>query len=469
MEWYTPNDQELWGIQLFEVNDQEANVLDIRTRQTEYIPGLSHISITSILRDKEKLWVGTYNGINELDTQKNIFNCFGNEESGQFIIRSLVNEDKSNLLAASDKGLFRFNKTTKLFSRLLDFPINYILKTNDGRLWCATSGNGIILYDPRTGTSTVFKKDPGFTNGIISDGYKNIFQDRAGTIWFTSLNDGINLLHKNYKIFNTYTHNPNNINSLSFNSINKGFTGTDNISWIPTQGGGIDLLDRNSNSFSHLTDPLINNEKINVLYKDNNGRIWAGTNTGLFNKRPNINTFDKINFNNYSIKDKPVSVITQDKNGDIWLGIYDNLVKYSPGNNETRVINLKPDSISVIYSFNISCILNDNNFLWISTSSGIFKYDINKNSLLFFRDNEPYPISNQLWSLARDRNGLFWLGSWEGGLKCFNPYEKKFTAYKTTNGLPSNNIVSVSQKIMRIIFGLALTEVLYDSTRYQEI
>ncbi len=83
-------------------------------------------------------------------------------------------------------------------------------------------------------------------------------------------------------------------------------------------------------------------------------------------------------------------------------------------------------------------------FLWISTSSGnISKYDINKNSLLFFRDNEPYPIGNQLWSLTRDRNGLFWLGSWEGGLKCFNPDGNKFTSYKTTNGLPSNNILSV--------------------------
>ncbi len=121
---------------------------------------------------------------------------------------------------------------------------------------------------------------------------------------------------------------PDNPNSLSFNSINKGFTGTDNISWIPTQGGGIDLLDRNNKSFSHLTDPLLNNEIIKCFYKDNYEGIWAGTNSGLFNKRPNINTFDKINFNDYSIKDKPVSVITQDKNGDIWLGIYDNLVKY---------------------------------------------------------------------------------------------------------------------------------------------
>ena len=48
------------------------------------------------------------------------------------------------------------------------------------------------------------------------------------------------------------------------------------------------------------------------------------TNNGLFNQRLNIKSFDKINFTNYSIKDKPVTVVTQDKYGNIWFAVNDN-------------------------------------------------------------------------------------------------------------------------------------------------
>ena len=106
---------------------------------------------------------------------------------------------------------------------------------------------------------------------------------------------------------------------------------------------------------------------------------------------------------------------------------------------------LKHDSTSAVYNFNISGILNDNDNLWVSTSNGLFKYDTKKNSLTLYRDNDPYEIENQFRTLVQDWEGFIWLGSKEGGLKCFSPQSGSFISYKMENGLPSNNVLSIQE------------------------
>jgi ligand-binding sensor domain-containing protein len=157
----------------------------------------------------------------------------------------------------------------------------------------------------------------------------------------------------------------------------------------------------------------------------------------------NNTTFEKVSFNSYVIRDRPINTMGQDKEGNIWLGINDHLVKYSPQNDETLIIDLKHDSTITNYNFNISCILNDNDNLWVSTSNGLYRYNIKNNSLNLFRDTDPYEIENQYWTLIEDWEGLIWLGSKEGGLKCFNPQTSSFKSYKIEDGLPSNDVLSI--------------------------
>jgi signal transduction histidine kinase/ligand-binding sensor domain-containing protein/DNA-binding response OmpR family regulator len=405
--------------------------------------GLAHSEVLKIIKDKDVLWIGTSGGLTEFDLRNNyLFNYLIDGKKGSNI-RSLIKEDESNLLISSSKGLFRFNKNTKQFQQLLQEPINDILKTNDGKLWCVTDGAGIILYNIQKGIKTVFDKETGYSEGIVSNNYNSIFRDHAGSIWFTSSDDGINILNPVYKQFNVYNHNPQNLNSLSFNIVNRGFTDKDNITWFPTYGGGLDKYNAESRSFVHLKESLLKEDKINCVIRDDFGRLWVGTNNGLYNLRFNNPAFEKISFTSYLIKDQPINAITEDREGNIWVGINDNLVKYSLQKDETSIVNLKHDSTSASNNFKISGILNDNDNLWVSTSNGLYRYDIKKNSLNLFRDADPYEIENQFQTIVQDWEGLIWLGSKEGGLKCFNPQTGNFTSYKMENGLPSNNILSV--------------------------
>lgn len=415
----------------------------LNTQDNKFTNYLIGDSVLKIINDKDKLWIGTSSGLTEFNLRNNSLSNYLIEGRGKVSIRSLIKEDEYNLLVSSKDGLYRFNKTTKQFQQLLQEPVNDLIKTRDSKLWCATEGAGIILYDIQKGIKSILNKETGYSNGVVSDRYQSIFRDSAGSIWFSSPDGGINLLNPVYKQFNVFSHNAQNKNSLSFNVVNKGFTDKDNTIWFPTNGGGLDKYYADNKSFIHLKESSLKGDKINSVLRDDFGRLWVGTNDGMYNLRFNSPAFEKISFTSYLIKDLPVNAITEDREGNLWFGVNDNLVRYSPQKDETFIINLKHDSSAASYNFKISGMMNDMDNLWVSTSNGLYKYDIKKNALDLFRDSDPYEIENQFQTILQDWEGFIWVGSREGGLKCFNPQTSAFTTYKIENGLPSNNILSI--------------------------
>ncbi|MDR3665215.1 MAG: two-component regulator propeller domain-containing protein [Ignavibacteriaceae bacterium] len=407
--------------------------------------GIAHSAVLKIIKDKDILWIGTSGGLTEFNLKNNFLTNYLIDGKGGGDIRSVIIEDGSNLLTATGKGLFRFNKTTKQFQQILTEPINDLLKTKDGKLWCATEGMGIILYDIGNGIKNIFNKENGTADGIISDNFNSVFIDSARSIWFTSPDEGINLLNPVYKQFNVYSHSGQGTNGLSSNIVTKGFSDKGNVTWFPTNGAGLDKYSAESKSYVHLKESLLREDKVNCVIRDDLGRLWAGTGGGLYSFRFNSPAFEKISFSSYLIKDHAVNAIAEDRDGNIWTGINDNLVKYSEQTNETVIINLKHDSSSASNNFKINGILNDNDNLWVSTSNGLYRYEIKKNSLNLFQDSDPFGIENQFQALLQDWEGMIWLGSREGGLKSFNPQTGSFTSYRAGNGLPSNNIVSLQE------------------------
>lgn len=371
------------------------------------IPGLTHASVSKIIKDNAVLWIGTLDGLTEFNPQNNSFSNYTLGQKGEFHLKSLIKENESNLLIGADEGLYQFNKLNKQFQKLLPDPVYDLIITKDGKLWCTNTANGIFLYDIKNGTKTN-------VNSNASAVYKNIFADNAGSIWFSSLNNGLFILHPYHKPFNIISHNPGNPNTLSFNPGTKTFTD------LPVKGG-----------------------IINSVLKDNFGNLWVGTTDGLFIQRLNNVAFEKVSFSSYIIKDQPVNAIAQDISGFIWLGINNHLIRYDHQKNETLIVDLKSDTFSLNYNFNISCILCENENIWISSSNGLYKYDPKKNILKLFRDIDPYNIENQFSTLFQDWEGHLWLGSREGGLKYFNTETNQFVSYKKENGLPTNNILSI--------------------------
>lgn len=79
----------------------------------------------------------------------------------------------------------------------------------------------------------------------------------------------------------------------------------------------------------------------------------------------------------------------------------------------------------------VNCALQDEiGFLWIGTQDGLNKYD--GYSFTVFQNNPLDSTSiqdNNIRAMIKDRNGIFWLASWGGGLIKFDPLTEQFTQY----------------------------------------
>jgi ligand-binding sensor domain-containing protein len=117
------------------------------------------------------------------------------------------------------------------------------------------------------------------TDGLLSDSVNSIVQDSRGFLWFgTSFGlsrfDGYGFTHYAEK------------EGLSSTNVNGLIETGDGAYWICTNGGGVFRFHPNGKTGSRFTAYSVGDEpatnRVNSLYEDRGGRIWAGTDAGLF-------------------------------------------------------------------------------------------------------------------------------------------------------------------------------------------
>ncbi|MDQ1350629.1 MAG: hypothetical protein QG657_931 [Acidobacteriota bacterium] len=94
----------------------------------------------------------------------------------------------------------------------------------------------------------------------------------------------------------------------------------------------------------------------------------------------------------------------------------------------------------------IECIMQDSQgFMWFGTEDGLNKYDGYKFTVVRQIPNNLNSLShNYVLSIYEDRSGVFWIGTFHGGLNKFDVKTGKFTHYTRRHGDPtslSNNVV----------------------------
>ena len=144
--------------------------------------------------EDETIWAGNYNlGFGTAATLFHLFPRTGKviqftpstveEQIGSSIL-SMCSKNSNELWLGTNKGLFVFNKQTKLFRRepaVPGYTIWVLAKNNDGTIWCGTWGNGtgsgIYIFNPVTNTIDTINKNHGLLNtyiqGIVFDDYGN--------------------------------------------------------------------------------------------------------------------------------------------------------------------------------------------------------------------------------------------------------------------------------------------------------
>lgn len=182
-----------------------------------------------------------------------------------------------------------------------------------GNIWCGTSDNGVLKFNPHTHSFTRI-------NYAQNLDVHALCENAQGKMWvgteagiFSVENDKIN---KEQELNRQMGNNPTIIYSIKEDNYGQ--------IWIGTLDRGVFVFSKQMKLIVHLTEKnLLATNTINHIIKDADGGIWMATMRGLAYVQNPLQPGAIKNYNErYGIKDSHIRAISQDKQGNIWVSMF---------------------------------------------------------------------------------------------------------------------------------------------------
>ena len=343
---------------------------------------LSDNAIHMLLKDKEGgVWVGTFfGGINYLEKNNALF---------------------AKYLPKDDKGIIRAN------------VIRQILPDSEGNLWIGTEDGGLSYFNVQTQSFRILT-DLTWNGRPISRNIQCLLID-GEILWIGTFDSGIYQFDlRTQKVVNHYN-SENPASGLLVNGIVCLRKTTTNEILVGTMGGLYRFI-RSSGRFELIPD--LHWGLVHSIYEDMNGMIWVVTmGRGLFvleySEQQNL-LVKSIPFNiNY------ITTIFEDSKRQLWIGTEGNGVFLFDSNSGslTQALPEQDYSGQIIYQI----IEDGRGMLWITTSSGLLRYDPNQKTLNRFTTHNGLPIDQFNYNSGyQDKIGNIYFGTLKG-MVVFSP------------------------------------------------
>ena len=384
--------------------------------------------ITSLVVKDKQLFIGTNNGLNKYDIEKEKMQRVG---SGKTSYASLTVWGNVVYGAPFFSGLeyYDHQKNTMIYLEKIpkDILINSLIADKDNGIWCLPDNqNYLFLYNPGLGKLT--KYELNFEQKQRGSKRLNCGKIIGNNLWIGS-NTGIQIFDIDRRKFLTRNELPARLNTLmnieiTSIEINKG------VVWIGTKTDGLFIFDMKSGQMQQYDKDNINNISssfIRTIFADRNNNVWVGTfEAGIdvsFEQRKNFN-FDNV-LNKY-INKKFVNCIVSDNNDHLYLGTRNyGLIIY---NKKTRKIeNLTMQSGSFSCNHVQALFLDSKNKLWVGTEENL--YILNTVSRKINLVRPPFSMSNDQSYLqygvgynvfSETSDGIILAGTGSNGIVKFN-------------------------------------------------
>ena len=470
--------------------------------------GLNSFMVSDVIETvKGEVYVATWEAdIQRFNRESNRFESIAYQQGNRAVSnyrKRLLDDENGNLwIAANIHGLFKYNIQSgdvKFYfegdNELNTDVLNGdMVRAPDGKIWLATDGGGINVFNPENETFDYLTHDGLRENSLPSNNIYTLFIDRSNRFWIGTFKSGVALydpqqhrfknsqlpdnifsffkdksvlsvfedsreniwigtdgygLHKitDFNKLTSYYTEENNINSISSNVITSITEDAEGKILIGTYTGGLCVFDPASDTFTRHLPESNNNQKIHsdnvwTLLSDSEGNNWLGLlGNGVDLYYPKTNVFKNVGpYSNELIKvgHPNVMALLEDADGDIWFGTEgDGIYIYDKQAGKMLRLDTQPKSTvcreGVIKDF----YQDGNGEIWIATEgSGLFKYNKADKSLKQFTTEDGLPGMITM-GIQEDRTGNIWVSTYDGLAR----YDKKnnvFTAFYSYDGLTSN-------------------------------
>ncbi|UYQ95884.1 ATP-binding protein [Chitinophaga horti] len=402
--------------------------------------GLSNNTIQDIVQDSLGfMWFGTRDGVNRFDGNQFKVYRFADHptsSSGNNSIHALHLDKSGNLLAATEKELYKYDPQQDVFRFVLTsqyYSFDEITTDGQGNIWML-AGFVLSRYNERTKEYRVFDPLRYFYASSIS-------ADKQGKLWVVSVNGLLKQYDEPLDSFYSY--------DLYAASHAKRSLWIDRIQCTPqntilvgTQKAGLKIFDINTRQTRDVNLCCEDPERlfIRCFQQVSPTEVWIGTRMGVFIYNPqtdesrvlkkapgdpgglpdnNIYSFYKDReggiwlgtlyqgvgylprsfwpFRRYfsnpalaSFSGNVVKEIVEDEGGNYWVGTEDaglNKLDAGTGNAVRHIVNIRTQGFSNNYIYNL---LLDGRHLWVSSlENGIDIVDTRTNQLLKHYETSP--------------------------------------------------------------------------------
>ncbi len=322
------------------------------------------------------------------------------------------------------------------------FFIQCGLQDKAGNMWFGSAGDGIYRYDGKSFINFTHK------DGLCHNDILCCMEDKTGNIWFGTRN-GIILYRPSHNraVKNDFTNiliSQHAISHATRKRMPYTYKVADNFVWS--------------------------------ILQDKSGRIWFGTNKGLYIHNP-VNDYDGdtpvftafldndslLNQDNLHLKD--IAGMVQDDEGNIWFAS-----GYMEGEGICRfdgksLTHFKPDDIS---SFRTIIKGRDGNLFFLNAFHGVYLYDGKTFTNFTQKIGLPH---DTITAMMQDKAGNLWLGlnsnhmenDGKGGVWRYDPAadqkgNKALRLFTTKDGLSHNCVFCITEdRAGNIWFGTRFT------------
>ena len=440
------------------------------------------------------IWVGTDNGLVELDKDLNIVKSY-QDAIGDSDVYNVYDDSKGNIWVCTlDNGLFKINLDDKSVENYknnnskISIPSNNvrdIISDSEGKLWIATD-KGLCTFDYEREEFITYNKKSYQSNSLIDDEIFCLLKDSSGLIWIGTYS-GISRFNPNSN-FTHFKLDPYEDNSISGNVIHGIYEDDDKTLWIGTNESGVNIINgesikhlnkENSNIVSDLIEDitgfknyifigtneglsvLVKNDKtvknytitnyttkdglpsnkIRSLFIDSKGYLWIGTNKGLAILDTNNNKIIDITYilDEMGVSDKFIRAVYEDSKGNYYIGCFleGGLIKINPNTKEYKIYkNIENDDSSI--SNNSIRYINEDLYgnILVGTSHGINILNLSTDKFNHYTEKDGL-INNTIYGILVDKNNGIWMST-NAGISKLSTEDDTFKNFTITDGLQSN-------------------------------
>lgn len=389
---------------------------------------------------KNLIWITTYgNGLFCYNPASDIlsnykYNANQNSLASDYLL-SITEDHYGNIWIGSEyAGIIKIVKSNYNIKIIRPEKETSIGKNNNVRtvyedafnnFWIGTKNGSLYVYDNAlTEGKCIYKDINPYT-----------LAEYDGEIWVGTKGKGLYILDRKSQkeIAHLSNLDANNTHKLNHNTIFSILKDNKNRMWLGTFGGGINLAERGSGNitFKQFFANEGNRSYIRCVYQDSKGTIWAGSSDGLIRFNPDELIKDPASYKIYqmnladknTLNSNDIKTIYEDTDGSIWIGTAGGgLNKYvEPDGDEKEHFVAYTTKEGLSGDFVTGILEDKEHNLWISTESGITKFDKKNNFFMVFHFSEKTYGNhfNENANIYTQDGNMFW-GSLDG-LLIFNP------------------------------------------------